>query len=131
MSIEHEYIRSELTGRFNDMRQRVDNLQEHLKHAKVKSAEVLIQLEMKLSPQLALVANQVDGVKLQLQEFDSADEADWGRLREVTESEWNRLTEILDKAEHELQHAEDVAKLPPYLKPRDSTERNYSVSGRM
>tara|TARA_R110002072_G_scaffold145460_1_gene291955 strand:+ start:105356 stop:105523 length:168 start_codon:yes stop_codon:yes gene_type:complete len=38
-------------------------------------------------------------VRLPLQEFDRADEADWGDLRELTETEWNHLTEILDKTE--------------------------------
>ena len=131
MSIEHEYIQSELVGRLNDLRQRADDLQEHLKNAKLQSTEVQLALEMKLSPQLTLVENQVDGMKLQIQEFDGPDEADWGQLREVTESEWNRLTEILDKVEQDLRHAEDKAKLPPYLKPRDTTDRSYSVSGRM
>ncbi len=38
-------------------------------------------------------------MRLPLQEFDRADEADWGDLRELTETEWNHLTEILDKTE--------------------------------
>ena len=131
MSIEHDYIRSELRGRFNDLLKRLQEFRQHLKQVQLSSTEALVELQAHLGPALSHVEESIGVVHLQLESFDSTLEADWSQLREATEAEWNRLTDILDDAEHQVRFAEDKAQLPPYLSPRDTLERDYSVSGRI
>lgn len=130
MILEHEYIRSELRGRFKELQQRQTELDRRLKDAQLASTEDVLELESRLSPDLTYVESGIETVLLQLDEFDQTAEEEWGRLREATEAEWNRLSDILDDVEQTLKFEEDAAQLPHGRNPRDVQERKYSVSGR-
>lgn len=131
MSLEHEYVRSELRERFRSLQARHHQFQSHLKNARLNRKQDTVALQSYLSLQLTDLQNAIDVVFLQLDAFDSADDTEWSQLRDATESEWNRLSDILDDAEQRLRYAEDAAELADGRDPRDVQERAYSVSGRI
>ncbi len=131
MSLEHEYIRSELRERFLALQKRHRELQSHLRNAHLDRKEDVLMLQSRLSPQLTYAQNAIEVVLLQLDSFDSADDVEWGELRDATEREWNRLSDIIEGAEHRLRYEEDAAELDDGRDPRDVQERAYSVSGRI
>lgn len=130
MILEHEYIRSELRGRFKELQDRHGSLIRRLKNGDLSSTEDLLKLQTRLEPELEYVQNGIESVLLQLEAFEQTAEEQWGRLRETTEAEWNRLSEILDDVEQTLRYEEDAAQLPDGRNPRDMQGRVYSVSGR-
>ncbi len=130
-NLEHEYVRSELRERFQDVELKLNYVKEQFRLARLTSRELQKNLRERLTRRIDTVEQRQKAMIEKLARFHSDDDAVWGGLRKECEREWNTLTDILEVVQHDIRYAEDTARLPPYLKPEDTLERDYSVSGRI